>query len=142
MANIPIIKKWEIYFNRMDGLENRKNVAVAFTEYWNGHSFNLFEIPGKCMLGGKVYGREGFIDGNEIFTSFIRSIRRIETGFRNGIPHDLMLATTYSGSLYHIYSDDYNAYMALMLGDITHTGRLNDTPGYYLDRNYRGSRLF
>ena len=142
MAQIPVIRQWELYFDKIDGLENREKVATGFAKYWNEHSLTLFNVPGTCMLGGKIYDREGFLDGSEIFTSTIRSFRRIETGYKNGAPHDLILTTTRTGNLYYYYSDEHNTYMALMLEDLIHTGSLNGTPGYYLDRQYRGSRLF
>jgi hypothetical protein len=93
------------------------------------------------MLGGEVFGREGFNDGDEIFTSNIKSVERVERGYQNGVPHDLMCATTNSGSKYYFYSDDHNGYMFLMLGDIINAGELSQSSNYYLKREYRGSRL-
>jgi hypothetical protein len=93
------------------------------------------------MLGGRVFGREGIDDGSEIFTSDIQSVERIERGLHNGIPHDLMCATTASGSKYYFYSDGYNANMFLMLGDLIHTGELRKYPGFYLKRKYRDTNL-
>ena len=141
MAYQPILRDWELYFDRVDGTDNRTRVATAFAKYWNGAISDLFTVPGKCVLGGRVFGRAGFTDGDEIFTSSLQTIKRVEYGYKNGVPHDLMLATTKSGSVYYFYSDEHNAYMALMLGDLSRTGHFNTTPGYYLKREYKHSRL-
>ena len=139
MTYMPMLKDWEIYFDRANGYENRETVAGAFTEFWNSLNEDELQIPGACMLGGKVFGRAGFNDGDEIFTSNIQSVKRVERGDKLGVPHDLMCATTGSGSKYYFYSDGHNAYMALMLGDLTHMGKLDPSRGYYLKREFRRS---
>lgn len=141
MMHNPMIKEWELYFDKANGYENRTTVAKAFTNFWEEPKADKLEIPGKCMLGGKVFGRKGFNDGEEIFTSNIQSVERIERGNHNGVPHDLMCATTISGSKYYFYSDDHNAYMFLMLGDLIHTGELSQRRYFYLKREFRGSKL-
>lgn len=141
MVYNPMIKKWELYFNKANGYENRVIVIKAFANFLEDPKADKLEIPGKCMLGGNVFRREGFNDGDEIFTSDIKSVERIEHGDNKGVPHDLMCATTISGSKYYFYSDDYNAYMFLMLGDLIHTGKLNQRRYFYLKREFRGSKL-
>ena len=141
MTHNPMIKEWELYFDKANGYENRDAVVKAFAGFWEDSRADKLEIPGKCMLGGKVFGREGFNDGDEIFTSDIKSVERIEHGDHNGVPHDLMCATTISGSKYYFYSDDYNAYMFLMLGDLIHTGELSQHRYFYLKREFHGSKL-
>lgn len=136
MTHNPMIKEWELYFKMADGYENRDAVVKAFADFLEDPRADKLEIPGKCMLGGKVFGREGFNDGDEIFTSFIKFVERIERG-----EHDLMCATTISGSKYYFYSDDYNAYMFLMLGDLIHIGKLSHRRYFYLKREFRGSKL-
>lgn len=140
-AYSPIIKEWELYFRKTDGYDNRTTVAKAFTNFWEKSNTDKLEIPGKCILGGKVFGRKGFNNGDEIFTSYIESIERIECGNHNGIPHNLMCATTISGSKYYFYSDDHNAYMFLMLGDMIHTGKLSQHRWFYLKREFHNSEL-
>ena len=141
MAYNPRIEKWELYFEGENGYDNRFNIMKAFTEFWESPKLGKLEMPGKCMLGGQVFGRKGFEDGAEIFTSDIQSVERLEHDRFSGAPHDLMCATTVSGSKYYFYSDDHNAYMALMLGDIIHMGQLDQRRYYYLVPEYRGSQL-
>ena len=137
----PFMKRWELYFDESCGYENRTVIAKAFTEFWNDPKADKIEIPGKCMLGGKVYGRKGFRDGVEVFTSNVKVIERIKRDRRDGVPHDLMCATTASGSRYYIYSDGHNAYMAMMLGDIIHAGSLSKRQGHYLKPLFHDKKL-
>lgn len=137
----PIIKEWEIYFEEVNGYDNRTAVAKAFAKFLGDPTADKLKIPGKCMLGGRVFGRKGFNDGDEIFTSDVELMERIEHGNHNGIPHDLMCATTVSGSKYYFYSDGHNAYMFLMLGDLFNTGKLSQDRYYYLKREFHSSKL-
>ena len=141
MAYNPMIKDWELYFEEANGYDNRTTVAKAFAKFWEDPAADKLKIPGKCMLGGRVFGRKGFNDGDEIFTSDVELIERIEHGNHNGIPHDLMCAITVSGSKYYFYSDGHNAYMFLMLGDLFHTGKLSQDHFYYLKREFHSSKL-
>lgn len=136
----PMLKKWELYFERAYGPNNRFTVAKAFAEFWKNSSADKIEIPGKCMLGGRVFGKEDCEDNTEIFTPDIISVERIERGEGEEFPHDLMCATSISSSNYYFYSDEYNAYMFMLLDDIIHTGRLQ--PSYcYLKGQYQNSNL-
>ncbi|MBR3233485.1 hypothetical protein IKG12_01310 [Candidatus Saccharibacteria bacterium] len=141
MTHNPMITEWELYFNRADGYDNRATVAKAFANFWKELEVDKLEISGKCRLGGRVFGREGFNDGDEILTSNVRFIERVERGDCGGVQHDLMCATTASGNKYFFYSNDYNVYMFLMLGDLLRTGELNSYRNYYLKRELRGSKL-
>lgn len=141
MAYNPMIKEWELYFEKANGYDNRTAVVKAFAKFWEDSAVDKLKIPGKCMLGGRVFGRKGFNDGDEIFTSDVELMERIEHGNHNGIPHDLMCATTVSGSKYYFYSDEHNAYMFLMLGDLFHTGKLSQDRYYYLKREFHSSKL-
>ena len=141
MTHSPILKAWELYFNEGDGLDNRSEVVKDFADFWEKTEAKELKLPGKCMLGGKVYGRKGFNDGDEVFTSYIVSIERLEHGDNFGVPHDTMCATTISGSKYYLYSDEHNAHMALMLGDMIHTGGLNPRRYHYISKKFHGSNL-
>ena len=141
MAYNPMIKEWELYFEKTNGYDYRTTVAKAFAKFWEDPAADKLEMPGKCMLGGRVFGRKGFNDGDEIFTSDVELIERIERDNHNGVPHDLMCAITASGSKYYFYSDEHNAYMFLMLGDLFHTGELSQDRYCYLKREFRGSKL-
>ena len=143
MTHSPMVTGWEIYFEEKNGYDNRETVARAFSDFYENREADKIEIPGKCMLGGIVFGREGFNNDSEILTTDIKSIERIErSADEDKIPHDLMCATTVSGGKYFFYSDDFNAFMLMMLGDLLYRRKkLNSIPYYYLKPELRGSRL-
>lgn len=137
----PRMNKWSLYFKEAYGLENRDKVVREFVDFWQNSAMDKIEIPGKCTLGGRVYGREGFRDGDPIFTSNIKCIERVERGSRHGQPHDFMCATTESGSKYYFYSDEYDAGMFMMIGDLIHTRGLRQKRYCYLPPQFRGSEF-
>lgn len=134
----PLLVDWGILFKFSDGLENREDIMRCFLKLWNRDCDQVCFI-GKCYFSGSVYGRKGFEDGAVIRTSPITTIERIEKRDENGIPNDLMCATTGSGSKYYFYSGNHDAYTFLMLGDLIHTGNLNSRRYYYLSRLFLGS---
>ena len=130
---IPMILKWGLYFKDNAGYENRDAAAKEFAEFWSNRKIDKFKMSSKLMLGGKVYGREGFEDGEMIFTSSVIAVTRIGHSVCNDVPHDLMCATTVSGSKYLFYSDDYNIYTKALLHDIVNAGQLSPQPRHYLE---------
>lgn len=138
MVDVPIIRNWELFFLEKYGYENRSKVARAFAELWNDTDLTTIEIPGDCLLGGKVFGLELVLDGDDFYTSSLRTVTRIRHEIYRGISHDLMCAVSITGRKYYFYSDDSNAYMRLMLGDLIHLCGLSSTRGYYLDPKDRG----
>ena len=139
MTQKSMVKKWELYFGHDEGYENRFTIMKAFANFFERGNIKTIEIPGKCVLGGEVFGRDGFNDGDKILTSYVKTIERIDHWYRNGVPHDLMCAITVSGSKYYFYSDEYNAYMSLMLGDMINFGKLDGRRYYYLPPEFHGS---
>lgn len=138
----PIIKEWEIYFEEFNGWNNRDVVAKVFARFLEDFTARKLEIPGKCMLGGKVFGHKKFNDGDEIFTSDIKSAEKIKSCNHDGVRQLLICVTTVSGGRYYFYSRDYNPYMFLMLGDLEgEGGRLDVHRYYYLKPEFRGSKL-
>ena len=140
MLYYPILKEWELYFDRDDGYENRTKVVEAFTNFWSKPWIKELGIPGKCVLGGKVFQSESFKDGDEIFTSSVKFVEKISFDNICGVRHDLICATTASGSKYYFYSDDHSGLMFLMLGDMIHLGRISDSR-VYLKPEYRDSNF-
>ena len=132
----PRIENWELYFEREFGKENRRSIVEAFVKYWETFQGELV-INGKCVLGGNVFGREGFKDGAEVFTSYIKSIKRVE----GEDECDLMCAETESGTKYYFDAGEYNSYMGIMIADMINHGDLNDQQNYYLRPKYWDSTL-
>ena len=147
MVKMPLIKGYELYFRKEDGLENRLAIIATFARFWQDSSIDEIEIAGRCMLGGLVFGHDHFDDWSEILTSSIKTIRRVERGEKRvkligmRIGRDLMCATTKSGNEYFFYSTNLCIYMARMLADIVYHGEIEETPGFYLKRYFRDSHL-
>lgn len=120
-----IIKNWSVcLFKNVDDEENERIMKSVIDFYKNGEEDSV-QVPGPCLISGRVYGRKGAPDGTRISTSKIVSIERIERHNDTGTPHDLMCATTKSGSKYYFYTDECSGNMALVLGEMIHTGKLN-----------------
>ena len=137
----PMVKQWELYFDVANGYENRYDVMKAFASFWEDSKADKLEIPGKCRFGGEVFGHKGYSDGVVIVTSSIQSVERIERGYHhNGLPHDLMCATTTSGSKYYFYSSDCNVFMYSMMTDSKYAdGELRSY--LYLRPEFRDSKF-
>ena len=139
----PVLKNWEIFFAKEDGVENRDNIAKAFARFLVASKDDVMKIPGMCFLGGTVFGR-GCEYGNDILTPHVSSVERVKRGSHevHGHAHDLICATTESGSKYYFYSDENNPWMSLMLSDIIRLGKLNTENEYYLNKKYRSRGVF
>lgn len=136
-----MIRNWELFFWVGYGHENRSTVMEAFVDFMRNDAKTL-TIPGRCMLGGLVYGSEKFSDGGEIYTSNLCFIERLERGKlgEDGFSNDLMCATTASGSKYYFYAGNHNAYMALMIKDLRE-GVINPAQHHYLRPDCRNPEL-
>ena len=131
----PMMMDWELCFEKVygfknrtviiDGFENRTAIIKAFADFFENTNKKKLDIHGKCVLGGYVYGRYGFDDGDMIITSDIESIERIERGDCDGVSHDLMCATTASGSKYYFYSDEHSYHMSQLLEEMLRYGRID-----------------
>ena len=127
----PTFMDWEILFNYRDGYDNREEIMENFQKLWNRE---LDKIPvEKAFLSGRIYGRKGFTDGDEIVTSFIQTIERIETAGKPDRPNDLLCATTKSGSKYYFSLWNCSEHVTMMLRDLDEGGKLSDLRYHYLD---------
>ena len=135
------IKEWELFFRKRDGKANRAKMAAAFHEFWNDRERDVLWVDGKVMLGGELHTSPNTPSRGEITTSNVVSFHRITRDDLDGYPHDLICALTHSGNNYYFYSDEYCAHMFMMLGDLTHLGKLNNEREYYLRDNRRGKGL-
>ena len=121
-----MIKEWQFFFFEKDGRDNRLNVVKAIAEFWTDSSIDKLDVSGKCLFGGMISRKSDLeLVELEIFPSYVKVIERIKRHNSSGVSHDLMRATTKSGDRYDFYSDTYNNYMALLLGDFLHIGKLD-----------------
>ncbi|MBQ3263859.1 hypothetical protein IJH06_02000 [Candidatus Saccharibacteria bacterium] len=142
IAQKPYVDKWSFYFEKDAGTQNRLEVVRAFVEFLGNSKETSLSFSGHVMLGGEVYGRHGFKDGAGIFTSDLKSVRRVHGNNplasqsmaegKIGQVNELLQFTTSSGSDYYVHVGNWNAFMALMLGDFYHEGSLSNTEGYYV----------
>ncbi|MBP5648353.1 hypothetical protein J6X04_03680 [Candidatus Saccharibacteria bacterium] len=135
------LRRWGLYFKEKYGEENRKAIMKDFVDFHNDSQWDEMIISGKCMLGGKVYERNGFHDGDVVTTSNVEKIERINRGTSHGVACDLMCATTASGSKYYFYSDDLEPYMYIMMDDIKNRGGIKPDKEYYLPIEFWGIGL-
>lgn len=110
MPNEAFIKNWHLSIS--DGAA--RAMAEPFTKFWRDRSVDEVEFTAPSHLSGIVYDVTlgEFKDGDDISTSSIRSIKRIERDSQTiqikycyQSPHDLMCAETKSGSKYYFYAD-------------------------------------
>ena len=128
----PILKNWQLFFEEADGYQNRQNVVLSFNRFYIHLSNKQFTPPGKCILGGIIYGDSRFKDGQEIFTSYVASIERLEKEYCLGAEHELLCATTTSQHKYYFYADHCSDDMSNMLLDMAKFNKLSLIRGYYL----------
>lgn len=131
--DLTYLNKWQLFFMKNDGEQNRSVIVDTFADYLAGFSMDPFEIPGDCIIGGYVYGKKGCVDGAQMFTPRITFVRRINISMKNGVRDDLMCADTEYGNQYYFFADEPNGYMQQMLGDSTHAGAISEEEGFYLD---------
>ncbi len=131
MACEPMLTRWGLLFLRKDGRANRLVVTKKVAEFVKERGDEL-AINGGCLLSGPVS------DGSEVITSYVKSIKRLERGMLDDIPHDLLATTTESGT-YYMYSDGMSAGTMLMVASILYNGGLDEREWFYLDRRFWGS---
>ena len=140
--NLPVLKFWQLYFEKADGYENRQKIVTRFAKFWKDRREIELDVPGKCKLGGYISGHPDFRDGDNYFTvADVKTIKRVDRECICGIPHDLMVATTTTGEKISFYSDDDNVYMFMMLSDLIHGRGLNESPFHYLAPTQRGKNF-
>ncbi len=136
----PMFKDWELYFPQDEGYENPLKVARAFAQFLAQGKVSLF-VPGKCILGGHVRGDGTYHDGDEIFSAYVTSFSCLEWGYKDGARHNLLLATTASGSTYYLYSGQMGMETKQLLEDAMTMGGYPERSGYYLNRRRWSNRL-
>lgn len=116
----PLVRNWDLLVRCKDMEECVRRLRV-FADYWQDLGAVKLDMPEDILLRGNVYGRKGFTDGMRINTSWVKTLERVEQQYRGGVPHDLICATTYSGSMYYFYSDECLPEMQLLIGQLIHT---------------------
>lgn len=142
MDSLPVLKLWQLYFEKADGYENRQKIATEFAKFWKDRRKIELNIPGNCKLGGYIFGHPDFKDGEDYFTADnIKIIKRINHECICGVPHDLMVAITTTNEKISFFSDDDSVFMFMMLSDLIHGRGLNESPFHYLARIQRGKNF-
>lgn len=112
MTDMTILRDWQFYFRKSDGLDNMYNAISSFALFWNEFDRPLFITDEKFVIGGKIAGKE------MAYTPKIISIERIDHKFSNSVAHDLMRAVTASGKEFFFYSDQHTSEMYAAINDM------------------------
>ena len=131
-----LLKEWGLLFRESDGPENRYTVAKAFANFWKNSDINILNIPGKCILGGKVYGQRDYKDGDDILSSELKTIERVD-GISNTRP--MLKAVAVDGSVYYFAISTCSMQMRFMLNDLLYRGGIRSGPNQYLDEKYQNT---
>lgn len=130
----PLMKKWNLYFLKTGGFENRERIINSLVEFMKDRASICMEMPGNCMFFGEIYGHDLYKEGGRIITSNVLRIERCKTENSNNHIHDLFCVVTKTGK-YFCYSDECGSNMKRMLEDLINTGSLNRMPGWYLEKS-------
>ena len=135
----PQFRDWNLFFDKIDGEENRQKIIKEFTKFWLDSTRKSLIIPGNCSLGGPLFGVNGHYNGEDAFVGSVSHIERLNRGrpVRNKFPNDLLCATTKTGEKYYLFADTFDLYMLLLMGDIKNDN-LNLSDNYYLHPRFRG----
>lgn len=112
MTEMTIIRDWQFYFRKSDGLDNMYNAISSFAPFWNEFDQPLFITNEKFIIGGKIAGKE------VAFTPKVVSIERMNHKFDNSTAHDLMRATTTSEREFFFYSNEHTPEMFAAMNDM------------------------
>ena len=115
----PLIKEWTLLFDSCDGYKNRDKIAKEFASFWNDPYRKSLSIPGRCRIGGEIYGIRGLVNGSEYVTSMVTKIVRLKVGKprNNRFRRDLFRVETAIGKEFYLFGDSFSLCMLLMLGD-------------------------
>lgn len=145
-APVPYVelKDWALCFYADCRPDGRHRIIKEFTEFFNCPTTPKIDIGAGatwCILNGKVYGHSAVEDDTDFFTPPIKSFERVEIGEVDGVPHDLIRATTTASSYYYFHQDEAAVVMRSMLRDAD-SGKISDVRYHYVRPNHRDSELF
>ena len=111
MADLKVIKNWQFYFKKEDGLDNMHNAISAFADFWNKFDLELFVSNEKFVIGGKL-------DGEDFYSTEVTGVERIYHTFQGDVAHDELRVITESGEEYLFYSDEHTPEMYAAINDM------------------------
>ncbi len=131
----PMLEKWEFNWPKEQSLEIMKQMLIDFNKKLYLGKENLLEVSaiGEMSIRGMVYGHKKFKDGEDIFTSNVVKIERVDwkpdssTWFSGKYPleevaafaeKEIFCATTESGSKYYFIGDNPSSNMFLYLAKV------------------------
>jgi len=116
----PLLKEWRLVFKSSDnGIENCAETLRELATFLKNEETKKFDVGNRCRLSGKVYGRAKFEDGDEIMTSRVTNIERVEKDGDDDVLCDLFLATTESGSRYYVFNG-LDGFRFTIVGNVYH----------------------
>ena len=139
----PRLVAWEVCFLRIDGLQNRRRAVQEICDFLNDTLRKEMFLPGYAFLKGIVYGNFNFMDGREIFTSYINKIEkiRLDGPYSQDIDWDCLCVETERGVKYYISLEEQHVYNYLLFSDWLLRNTLCSRPGAYLPSVFRETIL-
>lgn len=141
---LPELDDWQLLFEKELGRENRTSVMRAFINFIIDPKHADVVVPGQCIVEGKVYGHQSFVDGERILTSYMRKIFAIDkkTMVCHNRPLDdgnrfLVGIETTSGGRYWVDYLKKNEFMDKLEFDFVINRQLSDESGYYVPLCYK-----
>lgn len=131
------LKDWNFYFRFDDGAENRHQVIKAIVDFLDNTEEKEIKIPGKVMLGGAVYNRNDFRDGELVTTSYLQVLEK-----KTSRGKEFLLGTTLSGTVYWLSLDEHDSHVSSLLEDMRYKGKLNPSRYWYAKTDYWLPELF
>ena len=135
---LPEIKDWQLFFKKEYGTENRASVLKAFFDFVVDAKSPDVAVPGHCMIAGKVYGHDSYEDGEEVITSCIKTIFRIDRSImqcQEDYPEEdnlfLIGFTTHTGKMYYVDYRKKNQFMTKLENDHLINRKLSEEAGFY-----------
>ena len=128
LTHTPYLENWSLVFKEKDGYENIATALKAFIVLWTKPNRRKIRVRGKCLLRGDVFKQPRFTNGQNIYTSKIRTIERVQN---QNAPRGLLRINTFA-TTYYVDLEGYNAFAPIV---IEHTSPKEEEPhGFFWKR--------
>ena len=139
----PQLTEVTVYAPVEMGMQNLEEVMAAIGRFWLDRDTDEVAIPGRCILGGNLYGKHRHKNGEYFYTDEIVTMKRLKRGEPKNtrFPRDILCAETRNGETYFFCGDMFSLYLLLMMGDAL-DDCLREERGYYQHPHYRSDKYF
>lgn len=128
---LPELTSWDFLFQRKYGQENRTLAISEFIDFIDDQHVREYEPQNLFMLGGTIYGKDGYADGyNTVFADNVKSIRKT-------VDPGTYYAVTYAGDHFYLREDAMSQLFQTMVNDFRSYEALDSRKGIYLPNWYQ-----